>query len=61
MGILVRSRRFTVRDFDFDPAAKEQAEKLAGDVKAEFNKKHLALIRYMTTMFGEAYVHLSHM
>ena len=50
-----------MRDFEFDPAAKEQAEKLAGDVKAEFNKKHLALIRYMTTMFGEAYVHLSHM
>jgi len=45
-----------VRDFEYDVAAKEQAEKLASDVKAEFNKKHLSLIRYLTTMFGEAYI-----
>ena len=51
-----RENRFTVRDFEYDSAAKEQAEKLASDVKAEFNKKHLSLIRYLTTMFGEAYV-----
>eukprot|EP00035_Acanthoeca_spectabilis_P020059 m.430947 g.430947 ORF g.430947 m.430947 type:complete len:480 (-) comp17236_c0_seq1:123-1562(-) len=51
-----RENRFTVRDFEYDPAAKEQAEKLASDVKAEYNKKHLALIRYLTTMFGEAFI-----
>eukprot|EP00037_Helgoeca_nana_P009002 m.79294 g.79294 ORF g.79294 m.79294 type:complete len:390 (+) comp19286_c0_seq1:110-1279(+) len=51
-----REARFTVRDFEYDDAAKDQAEKLASDVKAEFNKKHLALIRYLTTMFGEAYI-----
>jgi hypothetical protein len=51
---MARACRFTVRDFEYDDAAKDQAEKLASDVKAEFNKKHLALIRYLTTMFGEA-------
>lgn len=51
-----REARFTVRDWEYDPAGKEAADKSAADVKADFTKKHKSLVRWCTTMFGEAFI-----
>eukprot|EP00041_Stephanoeca_diplocostata_P033188 m.1091382 g.1091382 ORF g.1091382 m.1091382 type:complete len:383 (+) comp24287_c0_seq5:195-1343(+) len=55
-----REKRFFVRDYEYDSKSKEESDKQQSEIKADVQKKYNSLVRWCTTMFGEAFIAWTH-
>lgn len=59
-SVVAAGCRFFVRDYEYDSKSKEESDKQQSEIKADVQKKYNALVRWCTTMFGEAFIAWMH-